>query len=183
MKKDIILIGPIGVGKSTVGELLAKHLNLPQISMDDIRFEYYKEIGYDEEYAKKLKSEKGFWGIYPYWKPFEAYSVERILSDYQDCIIDLGAGHSVYEDEALFLRVKNAFADYENIILLMPSFDREESITIINERENWLLDITPNINMHFINHHSNYDLAKFTVYTKDKTPEETCSEILDLISS
>ena len=28
------------------------------------------------------------------------------------------------------------------------------------------------INEHLIRHHSNYELAKFTVYTKDKTPDE-----------
>ena len=35
---EIILIGPIGAGKSTVGELLAQQLNIPQVSMDDVRF-------------------------------------------------------------------------------------------------------------------------------------------------
>jgi shikimate kinase len=52
MPSDIILIGPIGAGKSTVGSLLAVQLGLPQCSMDERRWHYYKEIGYDETLAK-----------------------------------------------------------------------------------------------------------------------------------
>ena len=179
---EIILIGPIGAGKSTVGELLAKKLDILQVSMDDLRVSYYKEIGYDEEFAKHKREIEGLWGIYHYWKPFEAYAVERILAEHQNCVIDLGAGHSVYEDDALFARVQRALVPYPNIILLLPSPDPDESVAILNEREEFLREIKPNINEHFITHHSNYDLAKFTVYTKDKTPEQTFDEIIALIS-
>jgi hypothetical protein len=45
--------------------------------MDEYRWGYYKEIGYDEELAKHKRQTEGFWGVYQYWKPFEAYAVER----------------------------------------------------------------------------------------------------------
>ena len=79
MSSDIILIGPIGAGKSTVGSLLANWLDLTQCSMDEYRWNYYKEIGYDEELATYKRKTEGFWGVYQYWKPFEAYAVERLL--------------------------------------------------------------------------------------------------------
>ena len=43
---DVVLIGPIAAGKSTLGTLLSAALGLPQCSMDDVRFRYYREIGY-----------------------------------------------------------------------------------------------------------------------------------------
>jgi len=181
MKSDIILIGPISAGKSTVGSILASKLGLSQCSMDDLRWDYYKEIGYDEELAKYKRETEGFWGICQYWKPFEAYAVERLLSEYQECVIDFGAGHSVYEDAVLFQRVKQALAPYPNVILLLPSPDLDESVKILNERNEYVPDGKPNINEHLVRHNSNYQLAKFTVYTKDKTPTETCDEILKLI--
>jgi len=181
MKLDIILIGPIGAGKSTVGSLLASSLGLYQCSMDDRRWDYYKEIGYDEELAKHKRETEVFWGIYQYWKPFEAYAVERLLSEYQQCVIDFGAGHSVYEDASIFQRVKQALSPYLNVVLLLLSPDLNESVQILNERNEYVPDGNPNINKHFVKHNSNYKLAKFTAYTKDKTPKETCADILKLI--
>jgi shikimate kinase len=181
MRSDIILIGPIGAGKTTIGALLAHRLSLPQYSMDERRWDYYKAIGYDEELAKHKRKTEGFWGVYQYWKPFEAYAVERLLSEHNQCVIDFGGGHSVYEDAALFQRVQQALAPYPNVVLLLPSPNEYESVQILNERNKYVPDDKPNINEHFIRHASNYELAKFMVYTKGKTPEETCSEILNLI--
>lgn len=45
---------------------------------------------------------EGFWGVQKYWQPFEAYAVERLLAEHHNCIIDFGAGHSVYEHHVLF---------------------------------------------------------------------------------
>jgi len=41
-------------------------------------------------------------------------------------------------------------------------------------------DLNFDFNAHFLAHHGYYDLAKFTVYTKGRSPEETCVEILAL---
>ncbi len=181
MKSDIILIGPIGAGKTTIGTLLADRLSLPQCSMDQLRWDYYKEIGYDEKLAKHKRETEGFWGVYQYWKPFEAHAVERLLSEHNHCVIDFGGGHSVYEDAALFQRVRHALAAYPNVVLLLPSPNLDESLQILNERNQYVPDSKPNINEHLSKHTSNYQMAKFTVYTKNKKPEETCSEILNLI--
>ncbi len=179
MKLDIVLIGPIGAGKSTLGKLLADRLSLPQCSMDELRYNYYKEIGYDEEFAK-LKRENGkVWELQRYWKPFEIHAVERLLSERSQCVIDFGGGHSVYEDATLFQRVQQALAPYYNVFLLLPSPDLDESIKILDERNQFEVDETRSLNEFFVRHSSNYKLAKFIVYTKDKTPEETCEEILE----
>lgn len=180
MLSDIVLIGPIGAGKSTVAELLADRLGLPQCSMDELRWDYYQEIGYDEELAKQKLESEGLWGIYQYWKPFEAYAVERLLSEHKHCVIDFGAGHSVYEETALFQRVERVLEPYPNVILLLPSTDLDESVQILNDRNEYIPDGNLNINEHFVRHPSNHQLAKFTIYTKTKTAEETCDEILSL---
>jgi shikimate kinase len=181
MNTDIILIGPIGAGKSTLGQLLSERLGLPRCAMDDVRWNYYQEIGYDEELARRKRENEGFWGLYQYWKPFEAYAVERLLAEHANCVIDFGAGHSVYEDDQLFTRIRHLLAPYKNVVLLLPSPNLDESVEILDAREEFLRDMKPNINEHFVKHHSNHDLAKFVVYTKGKTAEETCDEILKLV--
>lgn len=181
MISDIILIGPIRTGKSTVGKLLAEKLGLPQCSMDELRWGYYKEIDYDEELAQQIKEKAGFLGLYTYWKPFEAYAVERLLSEHSNWVIDFGGGHSVYEDNKLFHRVEEILKPYKNIVLILPSPDLEESIQILNERNGGIVSNKVDFNEHFVKHHSNHALAKFVVYTKDKSPEETGDEILNIV--
>ncbi|MEO1388800.1 MAG: shikimate kinase [Cyanobacteria bacterium J06634_6] len=183
MPSDIILIGPQTVGKSTVGKLLAERLDLPQCSMDEKRWRYYKEIGYDETLAQQKIEEEGAWGILRYWKPFEAYAVERLLAEHTNYVIDFGAGHSVYDDSQLFQRVEKALSPYPNVVLLLPSPDLEDSISILSKRNQHLPADIRSTNEYFIKHPSNNRLAKFVVYTKSKTPTETCDEILRRVNT
>ena len=189
MNNTIILIGPMSAGKSTVATLLSEALKIPQCPLDDKRWEYYDEIGYDKDAAKKIVATKGMVGLLNHWKPFEAYSVERVLEEFSDCVIDFGAGQSVYEDKELFARVEAALEPYPNVILLLPSPNAEESIKILNDRFSELLrehtgqvdKALLKVNAHFVKHPSNHKLAKIVVYTNDKTPKQTCAEILQKI--
>ena len=131
---EIIMIGPSGTGKSTLAKLLAQKLALPQVSLDQARWTYYAEIGYDQEYARNLRETQGFPALVRYWEQFGAHAVERVLADHHDCVIDFGAGHSVYEDDAAFRRVQQALAPYPNLVLVLPSPDPDESIRILFER-------------------------------------------------
>ena len=179
----IILIGPIGSGKSTIGKLIAEKLALPQFSMDQKRWEYYREIGYDEELVQQKQQAGDFWGVQNYWKPFEAHGVERLLSECNQGIIDFGAGHSVYEDDVLFQRVQQALKPYTNVFLLLPSPHVEESLQILKQRNEGMPEGIQEINEHFVRHPANYQLAKFTVYTQNKTPQETCQEIINKVDT
>lgn len=183
MAQTIILIGPMGAGKTTVGERLAERLNLKRVELDEIRWGYYEEIGYSNEVAKAKHEAGGMAAIIAYWKPFEAHSVARVVEDYRDCVIDLGGGHTVYEDEALLEQVKRALEPYPNVVLLLPSADVDETIRVLEgripaevpaENREWYQQL----NEHFIRHRSNGELAKITVYTEGKTVDETCDEIM-----
>ena len=174
----IILIGPMGAGKTTIGGLLADTLAMPRLEMEELRWKYYKEIGYSDEKANRWHREGGIEAVLRYWKPFEAYAVERLLVDRPLAVIAFGAGHSVFEDETLFGRVRIALDPFLNVVLLLPSPDIEESLRILEEREPGGAEM----NEHFLQHPSNFTLAKLTVYTKEKTPEDARDEILRLIT-
>ncbi|GMT48468.1 MAG: hypothetical protein IEMM0008_0007 [bacterium] len=178
MNQKIILIGPIRSGKSTLGRLIAEKLGLPQYPIDRYRWKYYGEIGYDSILAREIGEKEGFLGVYKYWKPFEAHAVERLLSDMQNGVIDLGAGHSVFEDSTLFSRVQKALEPYNNVILLLPSSDMEESIQILNDRTGGFIRGGFDFHEHFVKHPSNHLLAKITHYTKNKSPEESRDELI-----
>jgi hypothetical protein len=188
----IILIGPICAGKSTVAALLAQELGLPRVELDEIRWPYYTEAGFDQAVARELmEDDAGIIAFLTYCKPFEAHAVARVIEDYPDTVIDFGAGHSVYEDAALFTRVEQALAPVPHVFLLLPSPQPDESVAILNTRFATLLQrelghVDPRLlalNEHFVRHPSNARLAKRTFYTEGRTPQETCAEMAATIRS
>lgn len=190
MKSVVILIGPMSAGKSTLAAMLAKKLGVPRVELDEVRQRFYTEIGYDEKFASEIVGEQGMQGLLEYWKPFEAHAVERALEEYRNCVMDFGAGHSVYEDEALFQRVQKALQPYQYVILILPSQDIDRSVEVVNQRFSEMLvnevgKVDPELlalNEHFVRHPSNSLLAKKTFYTEDRSAKKTCQAILDWIN-
>lgn len=186
----IILIGPIGSGKSTIAQLLSEQCGLPRQSLDALRWDYYAEIGYDEKTAAEINEKEGFAGVYRYWKPFEVHAVERVLAEHPGSVIDFGAGHSVFETEELFLRARAALEPFQNVVLLLPSEDPEESMAILQARyihepdeDEAAVESIMAVNEHFVRHPSNRRLARLVVYTKGKNPAETCAEIVQWVKA
>ncbi|MBZ0293947.1 MAG: AAA family ATPase [Anaerolineae bacterium] len=179
----IILIGPPGTGKSTLGKLLSQRLGMPQFSLDTLRWDYYAEIGYDEALARQIRETEGFPALVAYWAQFDAHAVERILADHpDDCVIDFGAGHSIYDDEADFQRVQQALSGC-HVVLILPSPDLDESARILTERQMQSappsdLDIIGGIVEQYVKHPSNHALATTVIYTKDQTPEAACDALV-----
>ncbi len=184
LKKPVILIGPICSGKTTVGEIISNKLDIPQCSIDDVRFDYYKEIGFSKEQQERIRKKDGFQGVYTYWKPFEVHAVKRVLEDYPNYIHDFGAGHSVYEDESLLQKAQVVLEKYENIFLLLPSSDINQSVNTLAERLSKFTDDQSvfKLNEHFIKHKSNRILSKHVIYTNGKSAEEVAQQIIDNIN-
>ena len=180
----ISLIGPLGAGKTTVGQLLAERVGLPFCSIDQVREEYYQKVGYERSLASRIASDRGIRGVLRYSQPFEARMVELVLADHKG-VLDFGASNSVYDDPELLARVETALAPYPNVILLLPSPDMDESLEILKDRLVRMLtaagkeysDELFELNETFVRHPSNRWLAKRVVYTRDKTPEQICNEI------
>lgn len=179
---DIILIGPVRTGKSTLGKLLSEKLARPQISLDDLRWKYYREIGYDDTLAKTIRHQGGFLALVLYWQLFDAHAVERVLAEHCNCIFDFGAGAGASESQENMARVRLALAPYPNVILILPSPDTDETLQILKARDvHPPADLNFDFNRHFLERGFYQRLAKHTVFTRGKLPEETRDEILGLV--
>jgi len=171
----ILLIGPMKVGKSTVGRLLAARLGLPRHPLDKNRWKYYQEIGFDEGHMRSLAESGSLDAALNYCKPFEVHAVERHLAEIQNCVADFGAGYSVQDDPILHERVRRALVPHPHVVLLLPCPDEDQSVVCLNDRVDENLRA---LNEHYVRHPANRSLAKAVVYTFAKTPEETCADIL-----
>jgi shikimate kinase len=177
--KEIILLGPVAVGKTTTARLISEKINKPVVSLDDLRFGYYKEIGYNHDHMKEIHEKAGIMAVFQYGKIFDAYSIERMLEDHRDCIFDFGGANIVSGYDFDLHRIKKALQPYENIVFLVPCQDNEETLQFIYHRR----DIKPadtELIEYLVYHHSNYEVANHIVFVKDKTPEEVCDEVLSV---
>lgn len=179
----IILIGPMAAGKSSVAKELAALTGIPNVPMDKVRWYYYFKEGFSLEQERALPS---FAEVMKYWKPFEVSAVKKIVSEFHNAIIDFGAGHSYFTDPAQFAAVEATLKPFSNVFLLLPSFDKSRSLEICNQRlesrkKTPLAETEIKANREFIEHESNYRLAKHNVYTDGKTPRQTAEEIQGLL--
>ena len=93
LDNSIILIGPMGSGKSTIANLLCKKLNMPYVSLDN-----------REQLSSLYEQRQNFESF----KEFEFFLTGTVLTNLPEpVIIDFGAGHSIYEDEAMFLEMQS----------------------------------------------------------------------------
>ena len=187
MNSSIILIGPIGVGKTTVGRLLAERLVLPLCSVDDVRSGYYEKVGYDKSRAASIgATEEEIRGVLRYAEPFDVQMIKMLLAEFQRGVIDLGASNSVFDNADLLTQVEHVLAPHPNVILLVPSRDKKESAGILKIRLTKMLaeegksfsDELFKLNEYFIQHSSNYQLAKQIIYTESKAPEIIRDEVI-----
>ena len=183
MQLPIILIGPMCSGKSTIATALAKRLSLPNYPLDYAKGYYYLKDDIDVDKLAEL-IETDFIAWVNYSKPYEITAVEKMVKEFTDGIIHFGAGHSHYENIEYLERARKALENISNVVLLVPSEDKEESIRILEERrieregkDSKVLPGMLEMNRKFVTDPSNYELAKITVYTKNKTVDHIVEEI------
>ena len=180
---SIILIGPFGAGKSTLAELLSPRLGLPTESLDRHQH-YYQEAGFSRDEFRRLARTVSPKAADLYFQTFFPAAIERLLADYPGHIIDLGAGHTVYEDEALFEQVRRTLAPYPYVVLLLPSPDLDESVRVLRERArskpgaDYFLESDFDYFSHWVKRPDNAALATLTLYTAGQSPEQTTEALI-----
>ena len=179
VQKKVIIIGAMGVGKTSVAKEISKRLDMEYIDIDELRWGYFaQQEDYDEKKVDEMFEASNEIAAFEYFKPFEARFTVYILQALQAGVFDFGAGYSVYKDKELFSMVKSALMPYENVILLRYSDNACKSLEALRNRHEDIPEkLYDALNTEFINSPCNEILAKQIIDTKDLS----VSEIVDVI--
>lgn len=119
----IIVLGPQGVGKSTITNLLGKKLQMPVISSDD----YVEQGDWKTEKNKKqgwLKRKENEFGS----------TVEYLKTNLgKPVILDIGGSHGVWEGQHL-KEILPMISNYPNRFLILPSENLDKSKEFLRDR-------------------------------------------------
>ena len=174
--ETIILMGPVGAGKSTQAELLSKELRQPRCSYDDVKAGYVKEVGFDKKAALLINDEQGEYAMFCHMNNYRYQVLRKVIDDHPGHVIDLGGGIHCYNETHQVESTKQLFEPIAEIFYLLPTNDLATNIrTLPGFKEGYA------INTYIMMHSTNAIFAKKVIYTLNKKPEVIMSEIISQI--
>ena len=185
--RQVVLIGPVCAGKSTLLPLISARLGRPSVDLDDVAEAYYEAVGRSRDALNVIGAERGDLGAYVWWQGGHPHAVRRVLEDHPDAVIALGAGHTTYSDTQLFEEVRSLLAPCATVLVL-PSRDDQESVRVLRQRAiernggDWIMDGV-DILQQWVSGEQNRLLASVTVFTEGRSPEELAEAIVGAISA
>jgi hypothetical protein len=179
----MVLVGPAGAGKTTLGVQIAARTGRPFVDLDAVALPYYAEAGWSLARLGERIAAVGRLAAETEWEPARAHAVSRVLVEHPDCVIALGAGHTSYTDVRHQDAIRVALERCPDVVRILPSPDRDLSLAVLRQRciaskggpwiddghdflAGWLDDPTTGA------------VATRTVFTFDETPDQTTTRLL-----
>jgi shikimate kinase len=180
--ESLILIGPAGSGKSTVGRLLATALGRPFADLDEVGEAFYDEVGQPLSAFITENADRGFVEAHRWWQPARVHAAGRVLAENPGAVIAFGAGHSHYEDRHFFEALRDLMND-SLVVLLLPDANQNIALEALRERclsdkrHDWVRDGTDLLEV-WVASEQNRALADVVIYSTGKGPADVALSIV-----
>lgn len=169
MLKKIVLIGPPGAGKSSVGKALAKELSLNFIDSDS-------EI---EKISHKKISEIFIEDGEPAFRLLEVEVVRKVLADF-DGVISLGGGAPINKEIQEVLEDANYPVVFIDVSIAQAAtrigFNKDRPLLLVNPRQQWISLMNDRRPIY-------EKLASQTISSDNKKPHEVAKQISDKLKA
>ena len=169
MLKKIVLIGPPGAGKSSIGKALAKELNLNFIDSDS-------EI---EKISHKKISEIFIEDGEPAFRLLEVDVVRKVLSDF-DGVISLGGGAPINKEIQEVLEEANYPVVFIDVSIAQAAtrigFHKDRPLLLVNPRQQWISLMNDRRPIY-------EKLASQTISSDNQKPHEVAKQISDKLKA
>lgn len=169
MLKKIVLIGPPGAGKSSIGKSLAKELNLNFIDSDS-------EI---EKISHKKISEIFIEDGEPAFRLLEVDVVRKVLADF-DGVISLGGGAPINKEIQEVLQDANYPVVFIDVSIAQAAtrigFNKDRPLLLVNPRQQWISLMNDRRPIY-------EKLASQTISSDNQKPHEVAKQISDKLKA
>ena len=169
MLKKIVLIGPPGAGKSSIGKALAKELNLNFVDSDS-------EI---EKISHKKISEIFIEDGEPAFRLLEVDVVRRVLADF-DGVISLGGGAPINPEIQEVLQDANYPVVFIDVSIAQAAtrigFNKDRPLLLVNPRQQWISLMNDRRPIY-------EKLASQTISSDNQKPHEVAKQISDKLKA
>ncbi len=167
----IILLGYMGVGKTSISKLLSKKMGLPYFDLDEI-IEQYENASVREIFETKGEI---------YFRKIEHRLLSEFLAKSENFILGLGGGTPCYSDNHLFLLDKNI----ESIFLKSSVANLIKNLSKEKNNRPLIKDMSDDELEEFIAKHLfertfYYQKAKHTIIVDEKSKSEIVKMIMSL---
>jgi shikimate kinase len=163
----IALLGYMGSGKTTVGTLLAEHLRLPFVDLDNV-IEQQEQLSIADLF--KMKGED-------YFRSCEAKAVRALLTDSTAFVLATGGGTPCFFDNMKLLNEQSStiYLDCDASIIHQRIASSESA------RPLFLSDINE-LQQHLSSRISFYSMAHYTI-SNNSSAVDACNSILEKIGA
>lgn len=184
--KTVVLVGPLAAGKTTLGTLVAERTDRPFVDIDEISWDYAREVGWDLDRLLERDRAVGWVASEREWEPARAHAVERVLAEHPEAVIALGAGYTSFTEPRYAARVRAALAPVPHVVHLLPSPDPRQSVAILRARavesrgRDWIIEGHDFI-AEWVSDPLAATVATATVFTAGMGSAESAEQIVQLL--
>ncbi|MFF1398802.1 hypothetical protein ACFVZD_33950 [Streptomyces sp. NPDC058287] len=155
----------------------------PFVDLDAAADEYYAQVGWSILRLRERIAAVGRLAAETKWEGARAHAVARGVTDHPDTVIALGAGHTNYTHPVHLAEVLTVLSRCRDVVRVLPSPDREISLTLLRRRctaakgQSWIIDGHDFLGQ-WLEDPGARQMATRTIYTENETPAQTAARLI-----